>query len=370
MSVRLARVLAILGLAERSIALFDRCRPVNAAAEARRVRQLWAEGRPANPVWVYAPAPDLGPLRAELSRVQSDLAGGDAVDVLYAARARELELEARIAEAVGTPRFRELARERYPVPAPGGVHERARAWAALGPRSAERAGHADGAIRSDDRAHPESLLSQILAEVAARRLPISVLLRDDLQSVAATTADGVLIKPGVLLSARQARRIALHEVEGHVLPRQRARSAPLGLLAVGSAGAADDEEGRALALERRAGLFGRERQVELGRRHLAASATAQGADWLETVRSLIDCGTPEALAMEIAQRVQRGGGLAREVVYLPALERVERACEREPELDAWLAAGRLSIEAARVLRRVMPELVTGAGAGARPQLGS
>jgi len=363
-SARLARAAAVLGLAERSIALVDRCRPLNAAAEARRVSELWAQGRPTNPAWVYAPPPDLGQLRSELERLRSELARGDAVEALYAARARELELEARIAEAVGVPRFKQLARERYPLPVAGAVRERARAWTALGPRPAERA---EGAIRSDDRAHPESLLSQVLAAVAARRLPISVMLRDDLQSVAATTTDGVLIKPGVLLRAREAHRIALHEVEGHVLPRLRARSAPLGLFRVASAGAADDEEGRALAIERRAGLFGRERQVELGRRHLAASAAAEGADWLETVRILIDCGTPDALAMEIAQRVQRGGGLAREVVYLPALERVEQAFEREPELDAWLAAGRLSIEAARILKRVMPELVSAAGPDARPR---
>jgi hypothetical protein len=55
--------------------------------------------------------------------------------------------------------------------------------------------------------------------------------------------------------------------------------------------------------------------------------------------------------------VQRGGGLGREVVYLPALLRVEQAFEREPELDDWLAAGRLSLAAARVLRRVRPGLL-------------
>ncbi|HEU5077412.1 MAG TPA: tyrosine/phenylalanine carboxypeptidase domain-containing protein [Polyangiaceae bacterium] len=350
----LAKVAALFGLAERSIALIDRCRPLNATSEARRTRESWARQQPTNPAWIYAAPPDLGPLSAELARVAARLDRNDDVEALYAARADELELEARSAEAIGGSRFMALARQRYPVPPASEAREQARAWASSG---VEPMTTRPETIPSDARTDPRSLLSQMLAEVALRQLPVSVVLRENLQSVAATTSESVLIKPGVRLSAREARRIVVHELVGHVVPRVSARSAPLGLLRVGSAGAADDEEGRALALERRAGLLGRERQVELGRRHLAALCTAEGADWVETVRTLVQGGSPPDCAMEIANRVQRGGGLARELVYLPALARVERAIEREPELDAWLAAGRLSLHAARVLERARPELV-------------
>src|SRR5688572_21586524 len=129
MKGQLARVAALLGWADRSIALIDRCRPSNAASEARRTSELLLRKQPANPVWVYAPPPDFGPLRAELTRVASTLEPGDELAALYAARADELELEARIAEAIGGSRFSELARRRYPVP-PGHVaRARARAWA-------------------------------------------------------------------------------------------------------------------------------------------------------------------------------------------------------------------------------------------------
>ncbi len=352
MSERLSRVAALLGWAERSIALLDRCRPSNAASEAQRTSELWARREPANPAWVYARPPDFGSLRIQLESLSSGLDRDDPIAGLYAARADELELEARIAEAVGSARFRELARHRYPVPAGKVARARARAWARI-----EGEGVVPELIRSDTRADARSLLSQLLAEVAQRKLPVSVMLREDLQSVAATTAESVLVKPGVLLSPREARRIVVHELLGHVLPRVAARSAPLALLRVGSAAAADDEEGRALDLERRSGLLGRARRLELGRRHLAASWAAEGADWVETVRRLIDGGAPASVAMALANRVQRGGGLAREVVYLPALLRVEQAFEREPELDDWLAAGRLSLAAARVLRRVKPRLL-------------
>jgi len=362
MNGRFARLDALLGLAERSIALLDRCRPLNASTEAPRVSELWARKQPRNPAWIYAAPPDFRQLRTDLLGVASRLIGGDELDGLYAARAEELEREARISEAVGSADFWALARLRYPIPV-GDTHaDQARAWARIEPVAAE----ADS-IPSHAADNPASLLRQTLAEVARQKLPISVVLKEDLQSVAATTSESVLIKVGVQLSPREARRIVMHELLGHVLPRQHARTAPLGLFRVGSAGAADDEEGRALSIERRLGLFGRERQAELGRRHLAALSIAEGADWVETVRMLVELGTPIERALPIVSRVQRGGGLAREVVYLPALERVERAFAEQPELERWLTQGRLSLEAARVLARVWPDLVSQAGSALVPE---
>jgi hypothetical protein len=340
----------------------DRCRPLNQRTEALRVSELWARNQPQNPAWVYASPPDFRQLRVDLASVASGLACGDEVDRLYAARAEELELEARISEAVGSAESWALSRLRYPIPSKHTHAERARAWARIEPVAAE----AD-AIPSHCADNPSSLLRQTLAEVARQKLPISVVLKEDLQSVAATTSESVLIKVGVLLTPREARRIVMHELLGHVLPRHNARAAPLGLFRVGSAGSADDEEGRALSIERRLGLFGRERQAELGRRHLAALCVAEGADWVETVRLLVDLGTPVERALPIVSRAQRGGGLAREIVYLPALERVERAFTQKPELERWLGAGRLSLEAARVLARVWPDLVSQAGSALVPK---
>jgi len=204
-------------------------------------------------------------------------------------------------------------------------------------------------------------------QVARLKLPVAVVLREELQSVAAAAEDTVWIRPGVWLSRREARRIVVHELLGHVLPRLSARSISLGLLRVGSARGADDEEGRALLLERRHGLFGRVRQAELYDRHLAALSVTEGAEWVDTARLLVERGSSSERAVRIACRVHRGGGLARELVYLPALARVEQALDAEPELEAWLGSGRLSVDAARTLNRLYPCLL---GAHAGSGLGS
>ncbi|MBM4361403.1 MAG: hypothetical protein FJ104_01890, partial [Deltaproteobacteria bacterium] len=53
----------------------------------------------------------------------------------------------------------------------------------------------------------------------------------------------------------------------------------------------------------------------------------------------------------VVARVGRGGGLCREIAYLPSLDRVERAFAAEPHLERWLASGRFSLDAARRLER-------------------
>lgn len=345
MTLLLREIETFLSRAERKIALIDRSRPKNLESEASRALAAWARGEPRNPAWAYAPPAELGEVREKLDIIGAALDVGDDLARLYAERARELGLEAELAESVGTTRFRELATRRYGHPLDASPsYARAKVWATLEPglRRAKR-------FRSDDATRSESLLSLMQQGVRELGLPFGVVVRNDLTSAAAISEDAILIQADLELSEREARRIAIHELHGHALPRVRARREPLGLMRVGSARGADEEEGRALLMERRHGLFSIERQVELGRRHLAAWAVAEGADWVETVRSLTLLGTELDAAMSLASRVHRGGGLARERVYLPALLHLEDVFDDDPELEGWLERGRVSVAAARTL---------------------
>jgi hypothetical protein len=267
---------------------------------------------------------------------------------LYAERASELGLEARLAEHVGEAGFAALARRRH---AESAGHE----W-----DEARRRAHVfrelplsdpDGPLHlADDRRCPDSLVSVLAREIGRRRLPLRLELVAALASVAAC-GDGVIyVRSGERLSAARARRIAAHELLGHALPRLEARGHSLGLLRVGSARCTDDEEGRALHIEARHGLLDGERKRELGLRHTAAVAVAGGADAEECVALLgrFGCADEEALGRYL--RVARGGGLWRELEYLPAWVRFEEALARDTGLAAYLEHGRLSLGAARVLR--------------------
>lgn len=348
----------LLGRAERAIALLERCRPLNVVREQAELLAAWQRGEPSAPDWQYAGVPDLAGLRAGLESMVDKLAQAGAWGGLYAGRAAELYTEAAAAEALGSGAFSELAALRFPLGA-GPDAQRAEQWALEW--TAAPVELPSSTTPSDDERDPASLFSAMRRAVGERRLPFRVVLSEDLPSAAATGDGVILVKTGARYRALDVERVVLHEIEGHALPRLRARHERLGLYRIGTAGGCDDEEGRALLLEQRGGYLDALRRAELGRRHVAALSLRRGADYVETARLLLDRSAPLQEALRITSRVYRGGGLGRELVYLTALSRVERAFERDGELESFLERGRIAVAAARVLRDLgdPPELLDG-----------
>lgn len=359
MKIRLSALDRFLQRAERAIALLDRCRPLNYRDELLRLLRVWQAGSECSASFCYAPSPDLSELRARLLLLARGLSDSPGVGTLYAERALELESEARTAESIDTPELSAAARRRYPLSAT--EQETAAACADHFLARADAGGKRDTPThRSDDDSDPGSLISCLQRRVGSLRLPVRIELVPDLVSTAAATNDGRLwVRAGVEHTDVEVQRLVLHELEGHVLPRLRARRESLGLFAVGTAQGSEDEEGRALLLEERAGLLDAQRAVELALRHRAASAVREGADFVEIARVLQRTGATLPEALQITARAYRGGGLAREIVYLPALLRVRAAFAAEPELEHWLERGRISVRAARCLEGIgdAPELL-------------
>jgi Domain of unknown function (DUF1704) len=334
----------LLRRAEAEIRLIDRAQPSNAVAEREALIVDYGSGRQRAPSFEYAAPPALGKLRAALSAAARAIGGLGALGAAYGARALELECEAEAAERIGTAEFAVSCARRYPVESSPDA-DAADAWAARWIRAANDARTV--LHRSDDRADPESLICAL--ERAAEGLPVRVQVRN--QAAAASVGDGFVgVRAGLWHSRDTVTRIVLHEIEGHVRPRVLAQREALGLFRVGAAKSSDDEEGRALLLERGAGVLEGARRRELARRHLAARAVRSGASFQEIVKQLLGLGQDITSAVEAACRALRGGGLAREYVYLVSLARVTRAFEAEPELEGYFEHGRVSVDAARACR--------------------
>jgi hypothetical protein len=352
--------------AEERIDLLGRVAPPDVLAEAARLARDYARGR-ALVVTRGDDAHDLSAVRDALARIQRASSPLGPLGRLYAQRAEELDLEARLVEAMGTQDFRLRAAERFPEPplalarsCDAFVEEAIR----LLPQTPERL------YRSDDESEPRSLISRLRLKM--RELGLSFVVRvAQSQLAAAATGNGVVsVRAGVRLSANATERITLHELLGHALPRARARHASLPLLRAGTRGAGDDEEGRALVVERRARLLDAERQRELALRHLAAVGVRRGAEPRDTVATLVERGASVERAVELTLRVHRGGGLGREIVYLPAYFAVANAFAEEPALERWFERGRIGLAAARELNRALPTPErdrTASGPGAVPR---
>jgi hypothetical protein len=335
-------------LAENQIALLRRCQPTNTGEQYSLFAGAFLRGKNAEFSWRYAPAPHLGELRSALDRVHGSLDDNVALARLYGERASELQLEAELAECVGTPAFSVLARRRH---SPGHAPEWAEARnLAVGWARAPREHDADPTHVSDDRRSADSLLSLLTGQIGRLRLPIRVVVTPSLGSRAASGDGVIFVQAAVPLRRAEAWRITQHEIFGHALPRVHARAQAHGLFRVGSARASDDEEGRALAIEERQELLDAERRRELGLRHLAALAIAEGADATECVRLLLGFGCSLRDAAAFYARGARGGGLCRELAYLPAWLRLKALLAVDQGLERWLEHGRLSLDAARTLR--------------------
>ena len=124
-----------------------------------------------------------------------------------------------------------------------------------------------------------------------------------------------------------------------------ARTSPHALARIGSARGSDTQEGVALHLEQRGGFLGGERAMELGLRHRAGGLAHAGASVEETLR-LLQGRAPRRAVVRAVCRAFRGGGLGREVAYLPAFVDLDRRRLAEPDvIERLLLAGRVSLEA-------------------------
>jgi hypothetical protein len=345
----LVRAALRLKQSEATIALLDRARPLNSAAEQERLLRAFEAGQRPGPAFEYAPHPVLADLRRELNELAAALSSRVELEAqLLAERALELELEAWLAERVGESDFAALSRRRFPLPDDPSQMRKLAQQFLTAPPGVNPSEKADNLHVSDDERDPESLWSELSRRLSRERFAIRIEVVKGLVSLAAV-ADGVVrVRAGARLTATAARRIALHEVEGHVRPRV-AGQALAGVFAAGAARASEDEEGRAILLEERAGLLDVQRRQELARRYLATEGLRQGADFWETVTLLGQCGMSAAVAIELACRVHRGGGLGRELIYLTGYYRVAAALAVRPELELVLKSGRVSLAAAEAL---------------------
>jgi hypothetical protein len=344
-----------LARAAREVRLLAAMTPQNLVEQRARLARDLGRGLPAAPRFTYGRA-DRTELRHALdamARLASTVLSPPLAGV-YLARIEELSLEARIAEAAGTPRLGDLARSRF---AEGDAKSAVRAselaaeWLRLPPQiSLDTRTQSDADVEG-------SLVSMMRREVGARRLPFAVETNASLLSRAATGERTIWVSRGKLLTEEEAKRTVLHEIEGHALPRVRAASRRP-IFSIGTARGADDQEGFALRVEEQAGAMGPGRRRELGARHWAVERMAAGAEFADVARALVrehDIGPENAL--DVTERAFRGSdgrgpGLGRERVYIGAWLRVSAHLAQRPADEAVLASGQVSVSSILALSAV------------------
>lgn len=322
-------------------------------AERLRLVTAVARGRHVKPRWAWKPIPVDSHVWRELDRVRL-LASQSLVPSLYLPRLEEIETELLLLESLGQPkRVRPMAARLYGT----GVEEV----------------FDEEPLKLLDAAH--DLLAETDAEVEAKTMPAASDTEPNLRDLMLAYAEQVGIHIAVRVDSRlianaavgertvfiadrrfgerEARRLAAHEVFGHLVSGFNGRTQSLGVLAVGTAGSYGDQEGVSIFLEELSGLLDGSRRRTLAGRLLATHAMHAGVSFGDAARVLVtDHGFSPAESVTLCERSFRGGGVARDAVYLSSWLRVRRAVLEGHATLAELQVGKVSLRALPELRRL------------------
>lgn len=275
---------------------------------------------------------------------------------LYLQRLDELELELRMIEVLGSDKqVRNLALRRFGdgrtevVLDDGTVTLRQVADDILAKEKIDR----QEAVLPAEALPGEPSFAELIRKVASYAgIEVEVRVEPRLPSSAAA-GDRVVFIQDRCFAAREALRLAVHEVLGHLVAAANGRAQPMKLLEVGTADSFVDQEGIALWLEEHAGLMDGLRRRTLAARVIAGDYMHAGAPFGRVVRDLHHVyGFEPHESVAIAERAYRGGGVARDVGYLHGFLRVRRALGRGDTTVDELRSGRVSLAALPELRRL------------------
>lgn len=324
------------------LGLLAKTTPTNVDAEIVRLTTAAEQRQFPHPQFVYASRED--DTREMLRRLTEAIPKTEETRALRR-RADELMLEVQLAEAVGSPAFGALADARFACDESASREARALAdvWILC-------ADDDEGIRILSDSAEESSLFSQMTRAVRMHSPSHRVVLRGDMAALAATGDEYVYVARDRELTAATARRVVVHEVQGHVVPRVRAAAQHDDLGRVGTYRGEDTQEGYALLCEEREDALQPHRKRELAERHLACAWMLDGADFPDVVERLVTRHTtPPARAVRIATRTFRGSdgtckGLGRERVYLPYYLLVREHLAKRPEDELRLTSGQRALD--------------------------
>ncbi|MFW6049800.1 MAG: tyrosine/phenylalanine carboxypeptidase domain-containing protein [Myxococcota bacterium] len=332
---------------------------VNAAEERRRLAGCLARGVAADPAWRWKPQ-ELGASPWRWLATCRDLALDSPARESYLRRLDELELDLELLAVLGHPaRVRPLAARRFgsgrsPVPSDEGPVPLARVAAALLAHVQDTSEPRTLPADAPDSSVP-SVARLMRAVAAAAGLEVRVAVEPRL-AAAAAAGERIVLLADRRFGWREAVRLAVHEVLGHLVSAANGRAQPLRIVELGMAGSFADQEGLCIFLEEMAGVLCGHRLRTLAARVVVADLMHDGVPFGEAARVLVDeHGFEPFEAVTLAERAYRGGGVARDVSYLGGWLRVRRAVVAGEATVDELRSGRVSLAELPALRVLAAE---------------
>lgn len=294
--------------------------PINADAAFQEFK---AGGFDRQPKFLYRPlAFQADAVKRKLFSISFDHLEDPVLYQLYREKQQELDLQLSLLGARQTHRFVEFGRALYGPVERGLLHEAKEILLALGSRGRDGP---DAAVGRHDAADCFYVEARAKAMIAAYRrqlkeFDVAIELRDDLPSGLLVSGHRLLISRSTLMDRRRVEPLLSHEVGVHLLTYFNGSAQGLRLFRSGLSGYEGMQEGLAVFAEYLAGGMTQERLKLLAGRVVGCAAMLDGARFAETYRLLVEeHNFSEAEAFNLVLRLYRGGGLAKDAIYLRGL---------------------------------------------------
>jgi uncharacterized protein (TIGR02421 family) len=304
--------------------------PINA-------QRAWAEfaeaGHQQPPRFLYRPLTvDVARQKKALFTVALDHFEDPVLTTLYREKRQELDLQLSLLAARETPRFVEFGRALYGPVEPSLLQAARAILDATKPTRGTRKGDADDADVAFVERRARSMIKHYADGYDGFSATIEV--RDDLPAGMMVSGGRLLISRHTTIARGRVEALLSHEVGVHLLTYFNGSAQGLRLFRSGLAGYEGVQEGLAVLAEYLVGGMTVGRLRLLAARVVACADMLDGASFVECYRILVrDLGFAGAKAFNLALRIYRGGGLAKDAVYLRGLIEVLSHLQAGGSLD-------------------------------------
>lgn len=254
------------------------------------------------------------------------------LSTLYREKQQELDVQLSLLAARETRQFVEFGRALYGPVEPSLLKTARAILADTKPGRGQRRGDGDDA----DVAFVERRANAMIKRYAEAFDGFSarVELRDDLPSGLMVSGGRLLISSSTTMARQRVEALLSHEVGVHLLTYFNGSAQGLRLFRSGLAGYEGVQEGLAVLAEYLVGGMTTARLRLIAARVVAVADMLDGASFVDCHRQLVrELGFAEAGAFNLALRVYRGGGLAKDAVYLRGLLEVLAHLRAHGSLD-------------------------------------
>ncbi|MHA6688662.1 flavohemoglobin expression-modulating QEGLA motif protein [Mesorhizobium sp. A556] len=243
---------------------------------------------------------------------------------LYREKQQELDLQLSMLSARETPAFVELGRALYGPVEPNLLAAAKDVLAKTEATGGSRAGEGGSGGSAD--CHFVERRARAMIEDYRRQysgFEASVVLRDDMPAGLMVSGDCLLISRSTKMARHRVEALLSHEIGVHLLTYVNGSAQGLRLFRSGLSGYEGLQEGLAVFAEYLAGGMTTGRLRLIAARVVACAAMLDGAAFHESFDILVrDHGFTELGAFNLALRLYRGGGLAKDAIYLRGLYEV------------------------------------------------